>query len=116
MIHSKPPLFVKITPVNPDEVTVVDLEGEMGRVPVPVARHSSLPPSPTRAEYSTVARHGSLPPATLTLNISSPVEGAIEEVDSDNSDDSEPERVGVTEPPSQNSNTLRVQDNPARVG
>ena len=115
MIHSKPPLFIKITPVNPDGVTVVDLGGEIGWVPVPVARHSFLPPSPTWAEHSMMARHGSLPPAPLILNILSPIKGSIEEMDLDNSDDSKPESVRVTEPPFQNSNTLRVQVNPATV-
>jgi hypothetical protein len=74
MIHSRPPLFVNITPVNPDGVTVVDLGEEMGQ-DLPVAR-------PTQAEYdhnSTVVRHGSLPPPPNLPE--SPVEGSIEETD-----------------------------------
>src|SRR5712672_2750842 len=105
MIHWKPPLFIKITPVDPDVVTVVDLGGEMGHVEPAVAtssrhmRHTSLPPSPTRAEYDRNAkaiRHGSLPPNLPTGKSASPVEDSIEEMgdEIDNSDDSE--RAGVT--------------------
>jgi hypothetical protein len=118
MSHPKPVLFVKITPVNPDGVTVVDLGTEMGQE-LPVARHSSLPPSPTRAEYNhdaRAARHGSLPPLPNQpiIQVASPVVDSIEEM-VDESDDTESESVGVAEPPSQNSTTLRVQVNPAEV-
>lgn len=112
MNASKPALFVNITPVSPDGVTVVDLGGEMGQ-DVPVIRHSSLPPSPTRAEYGdsmSGVRHGSLPPPSKQpkMKILSSVEDSIEEM----SDDSE--GAGATEPP-QNSSTLGVQVNPAMV-
>ncbi len=121
MIHPKPPLFVKITPVNPDGVTVVDLGGEMARgQDVPVARHSSLPRSPTRAEYdhiSRVVRHGSLPPFPKLpkTKISSPVEGSIEEMDDEMNSSDDSESVIVTEPTPQKTKTLRVQVNPAKV-
>ena len=118
MIDSKPQLFHKVTPVKPSgEVTVVDLGREMSQ-DVPVARHSSLPPSPTRAEYdhnSRAVRHGSLPPFEKLpkFKFPSPVEHSIEETEDemDSSDDSE--SVRVTGPPTRNSKTLRVHVEPA---
>ena len=92
---------------------------------LPAPRHSSLPPSPTRAGYdhssTAVVRHGSLPPAPTLPRTSfpSPAEGPIEETDetinSDDSAESVSESVRVTESPPQNPTTLRVQANPANV-
>ena len=125
MTHLKPSLFVNIAPINPDGVTVVDLGKEMGQN-VPQARHSSLPPSPTRAEYDSdhnprAVRHGSLPPPPKPPKIKHvfPVDNSIEEIDEEmgNSDSSASSgnSVEVTEPAPQNSKTVRVQVNPAKA-
>jgi hypothetical protein len=79
MIHPKPAMFFKITPINPNGITVVNL-GETddvlpASVPVPLARrHSSLPPlavTETRKSHGKYKpreeRHRSLPPKTVTI-------------------------------------------------
>jgi hypothetical protein len=81
MIHPKPAIFFKITPVNPTDMTIVDL-GEMDDVlPALVARrHSSLPPvRETQTSHvshggynSGEGRHRSLPPKTVTIISASP--------------------------------------------
>jgi hypothetical protein len=113
MIPSKPPLFVKITPVVENGLTEVDLGGEMSDF-VP-ARHSSLPPSPTRVEYDhkpREARQGSLPPPGKLpkIRFPSPVEGSIKEIDEemDNSDDSEPESESDFESESKSESAEKV--------
>ena len=129
MIPSKPPVFFKIVPVNPDGVTVVDLGEEMGQdLPLVMARPSSVPPSPTRAEFnhnSRVVRHGSLPPPPKgsklpKITFPRPVEHVIEETEDelnnkDNSDSESVRMIRVTEPPGQNSKTPNAQVNPAEV-
>ena len=68
MIHPKPAIFFKITPVNPAGMTIVDL-GETDDVsPAPVARrHSSLPPGTDVSRDYREGRHRSLPPKAVTL-------------------------------------------------
>ena len=81
MIHPQPPIFFKITPVNPIGMTVVDL-GEMDNVlPVQVprqSRYSSLPPvMETQTQHAgehsfAEGRHRSLPPKMVTTSAASP--------------------------------------------
>jgi hypothetical protein len=76
MIHPKPAIFFKITPVNPAGMTIVDL-GEMDDIsPALVARrHLSLPPvvDVSHVDYdSREGRHKSLPPKAVTILSPSP--------------------------------------------
>jgi hypothetical protein len=102
MIHPQPPIFFKVTPVNPIGMTVVDL-GEMDNVlPVQVARHSSLPPvtetrSQLAGEHSFAGgRHRSLPPKTVTISATSPT--TIEDSETDGERDHSANSVDQLEP------------------
>ena len=113
MIHPKPAIFFKITPVNPTGMTIVDLR-EMDDVPpASMARHhSSLPPvTETRTQTSHVShgeynsregRHRSLPPKTVTIISASP---SFEGSETDGKTNS----IRESDPP------LRKGDNTTRV-
>jgi hypothetical protein len=116
MIHPKPAIFFKITPLNPTGMTIVDL-GEMDHImdDIPPAsllarRHSSLPPiTETRAhvshgENSSKGRHRSLPPKTVNMISASPSFEASE------TDGGETDSVGESDPPlvKKGDNTTRV--------
>ena len=80
MIYPKPAMFYKITPINPNGITIVDL-GETDDIPplLVARRHSSLPPvvetrttQVSRGEYNRKGRHSSLPPKAVTIVSPSP--------------------------------------------
>lgn len=84
----RPPLFINITPVNPNGVTVIDL-GQMDEG-LETTRHSSLPPpeSPSQETHENKLRgrrHCSLPPKLTKTRLSTPAEG-LDEVSEGESD------------------------------
>jgi hypothetical protein len=86
MMHPQPPIFFKVTPVNPIGMTVVDLGQMDNALPVQVPRHSSLPPvTETRTRHAgehsfAEGRHRSLPPKMVTISAAS---SAIEDSETD---------------------------------
>jgi hypothetical protein len=121
MIPSKPLLYFKSIPVEPDgKVTMVDLGAELKELPL--ARRHSLPPSPTVTEYAHgpwPVRHGSIPPFEKPPKIKFPshLDELIEEIDNEmnHSASDDLESVAVREPRPQSSKTPRVQVGPAEV-
>jgi len=93
MIHTRPPIFFNITPLNPTGVTVVDL-GEMDGS-FEGARYSSLPPVTTpvtethwQTNNARGGRHQSLPPTMMAIKPAHPVSAVENSETSRETDDS----------------------------